>query len=136
MQRSSLALARRAIRSTRTTPAPILSTRHTTQIRFASALPPRSSAFAQLTESNITDLRALLSAPTSLMSTLDGSASEDDLRPFNDDWMNKYHGKGQVVVKPKTVEEVSKVMKYCWDKGIAVVPQGGNTGLVGEQPSA
>lgn len=45
--------------------------------------------------------------------------------------MNKYHGKGPIVVKPKTTEEVSKVMKYCYDKGLAVVPQGGNTGLVG-----
>jgi FAD/FMN-containing dehydrogenase len=48
--------------------------------------------------------------------------------------MNKYHGKGQVVVKPKTVKEVSEIMKYCWEKGIAVVPQGGNTGLVGTSP--
>jgi FAD/FMN-containing dehydrogenase len=125
MQRYSLALARRAVQTTTRKVAPA-------QIRFASALPPRSQAFAELTESNVKDLRGLLSSPTSLMSTLDGTATMDDLKPFNDDWMNKYHGKGQVVVKPKTVEEVSKIMKYCWDNGIAVVPQGGNTGLVGE----
>jgi FAD/FMN-containing dehydrogenase len=46
--------------------------------------------------------------------------------------MNKYHGKSQIVVKPKTTEEVSKVLKYCNEQGLAVVPQGGNTGLVGE----
>jgi FAD/FMN-containing dehydrogenase len=46
--------------------------------------------------------------------------------------MNKYHGKSSVVVKPKSAEEVSKVMKYCYENDIAIVPQGGNTGLVGE----
>ena len=65
------------------------------------------------------------------MSTLDGSASADDLQPFNDDWMYKYHGKSQIVVKPKTTQEVSEILKYCNEQGLAVVPQGGNTGLVG-----
>jgi hypothetical protein len=44
---------------------------------------------------------------------------------------SKYIGRSAVVVKPKTTEEVSKVMKYCYENDIAVVPQGGNTGLVG-----
>lgn len=65
------------------------------------------------------------------MSTIDGSATTDDLQPFNDDWMNKYHGHSQILIKPKTTEEVSAVLKYCNNNNIAVVPQGGNTGLVG-----
>jgi hypothetical protein len=115
--------------------APAARTRQTPAlIRFASSLPPRSQAFAKLDSSNISDIRSFLSSSNSLISTIDGTATEDDLRPFNDDWMNKYHGKGQVVVKPKTVKEVSEIMRYCWEKGIAVVPQGGNTGLVGTSP--
>jgi FAD/FMN-containing dehydrogenase len=74
----------------------------------------------------------LLSSPTSLLSTLDGSATEDELKGFNDDWMGKYHGKSKIVVKPRSTEEVAKVMAYCYEQGLAVVPQGGNTGLVGE----
>lgn len=101
-----------------------------TSVRLGSTLPPRAD-FTKPTEEHIKELRALLSSNTSLISTIDGSASPDDLQAFNDDWMNKYHGKGPIVVKPKTTEEVSKVMKYCYDKGLAVVPQGGNTGLVG-----
>lgn len=65
------------------------------------------------------------------MSTLDESASEGDLAGFNNDWMGKYFGKSPVVVKPKTTEEVGAVMKYCYENDIAIVPQGGNTGLVG-----
>lgn len=99
-------------------------------VRLGSTLPPRAD-FTKPTEEHIKELRALLSSNASLISTIDGSASPDELQAFNDDWMNKYHGKGPIVVKPKTTEEVSKVMKYCYDKGLAVVPQGGNTGLVG-----
>lgn len=77
-------------------------------------------------------IKALLESPASCLSTLDQSATEDDLAGFNNDWLGKYFGKSPIVVKPKTTEEVSKVMKYCHDNDIAVVPQGGNTGLVGE----
>ena len=40
-------------------------------------------------------------------------------------------GSSQVLLKPKTTQEVSKIMAYCNSRNLAVVPQGGNTGLVG-----
>lgn len=55
----------------------------------------------------------------------------DDAKPYNVDWMNKYRGQGTVVLRPKTVQQVSEIMKYCNKENIAIVPQGGNTGLVG-----
>jgi len=36
-------------------------------------------------------------------------------------------------LQPTTTDEVSKVLKYCNERKLAVVPQGGNTGLVGGQ---
>ncbi|KAI8380965.1 uncharacterized protein BYT42DRAFT_494162 [Radiomyces spectabilis] len=57
--------------------------------------------------------------------------NEDDLFPFNTDWMNKFRGKSQLVLKPKTTQQVSDILKYCNEQKLAVVPQGGNTGLVG-----
>lgn len=56
---------------------------------------------------------------------------EDDLLFYNEDWMRKYRGQSKLVLKPKTTEEVAKILKYCNDNKLAVVPQGGNTGLVG-----
>jgi FAD/FMN-containing dehydrogenase len=47
------------------------------------------------------------------------------------DWTKKYKGQSKLVVRPKSTEEVSAVLKYCNDRKLAVVPQGGNTGLVG-----
>lgn len=35
------------------------------------------------------------------------------------------------MLKPKTTLEVAEVLKYCNARSLAVVPQGGNTGLVG-----
>jgi len=88
-------------------------------------------SFTVPTEKHVADLRSLLSSPTSLLSTIDQSATAAELEGYNQDWMNKYKGKGPLVVKPKSTEELSAVMKYCYDNGLAVVPQGGNTGLVG-----
>lgn len=104
-------------------------------IRHASTVPPRTQSFTKPAEDHIKHLRSLLSSSASLLSTIDGSATADDLAGYNNDWMNKYHGKSPIVIKPKTTEEVSKVMKYCYDQGLAIVPQGGNTGLVGESIS-
>lgn len=57
--------------------------------------------------------------------------NEQDLEFFNEDWMRKYKGQSQLVLKPKTTEQVSEILKYCNTQKLAVVPQGGNTGLVG-----
>jgi len=35
------------------------------------------------------------------------------------------------MLKPKSNEEVAAVLKYCNEQKLAIVPQGGNTGLVG-----
>ena len=69
---------------------------------------------------------------SSILSTLPPSSSSvDDLSTYNVDWMGKYFGHSPVVLKPKSTEEVSGILKWCWERRLAVVPQGGNTGLVG-----
>jgi FAD/FMN-containing dehydrogenase len=47
------------------------------------------------------------------------------------DWTGRYRGESQFVVRPGSVSEVAAVMECCTEAGVAVVPQGGNTGLVG-----
>lgn len=116
-------------RSLRT--APRLRVSAVGSVRNGSAIPPRSERFTIPSKSHVDDLRSILS---SVQSTLDGSATTSDLVGYNDDWMNKYHGKSPIVVKPRNPEEVSKVIKYCNDNDIAIVPQSGNTGLVGMSP--
>ena len=45
----------------------------------------------------------------------------------------KFSGSSPLVLKPSTVQEVSAILKLANDTGTAIVPQGGNTGLVGGQ---
>ncbi|CAO3630735.1 unnamed protein product [Cunninghamella blakesleeana] len=57
--------------------------------------------------------------------------NSDELLPYNIDWMNKFRGQSQLVLMPRTTKQVSDILRYCHDQKLAVVPQGGNTGLVG-----
>lgn len=56
---------------------------------------------------------------------------QDSLGSYNQDWMNKYTGNSKLVLRPKNTTHVSQILSYCNANEIAVVPQGGNTGLVG-----
>ncbi len=47
------------------------------------------------------------------------------------DWSGRFRGATPAVVRPGTTDEVAGVIRWCVANGVAVVPQGGNTGLVG-----
>ena len=51
--------------------------------------------------------------------------------PYSNDWRKRYFGEPLAVVKPASTVEVAAVVKLCAANNIAVVPQGGNTGLCG-----
>lgn len=55
----------------------------------------------------------------------------DLLAPFNHDWTHKYVGQSRLVLQPTSTDQISAILRYCNEKKLAVVPQGGNTGLVG-----
>jgi D-lactate dehydrogenase (cytochrome) len=44
-----------------------------------------------------------------------------------------YHGRTPVILRPGSTAEVSQILKLANETGISIVPQGGNTGLVGGQ---
>ncbi|KAK0087587.1 hypothetical protein PV326_005133 [Microctonus aethiopoides] len=50
---------------------------------------------------------------------------------YNIDWIKMVRGNSKLILKPKTTEEISAILKYCNDNYLAVCPQSGNTGLVG-----
>jgi FAD/FMN-containing dehydrogenase len=55
----------------------------------------------------------------------------DSKAPFEVDWTGRYRGTALAVVRPASTPEVVAVLRTCTAGGTAVVPQGGNTGLVG-----
>ncbi|KAL8278887.1 hypothetical protein RQP46_008758 [Phenoliferia psychrophenolica] len=108
-----------------------------TSSRAASSHVPARGEYKTLTATDIAAFHSFLSSPSSLITTIPSptsawpTATPEDLYAVNHDWMQKYEGHSTVLLKPKSTEEVSKIMAYCYQERIAVVPQGGNTGLVG-----
>ncbi|MEO9526122.1 FAD-binding oxidoreductase [Roseibium sp.] len=59
--------------------------------------------------------------------------SPDDQAPYLREWRDLYQGVTPVVLRPGTTQEVAQVMTYAYENDLKIVPQGGNTGLVGGQ---
>jgi len=55
----------------------------------------------------------------------------DLLATYETDWTRRYTGPAACVVRPGSTSEVAAVLSVCHSNSISVVPQGGNTGLVG-----
>jgi FAD/FMN-containing dehydrogenase len=56
---------------------------------------------------------------------------EGDLSAYELDWRRRWRGRALAVVRPGSTAEVAAVVRLCAAHGVAIVPQGGNTGLVG-----
>jgi len=57
--------------------------------------------------------------------------ASQDTRPYFTDWRRQYTGSAECVVRPASTAEVARVVELCAAHGVAIVPQGGNTGLSG-----
>ncbi len=68
----------------------------------------------------------------SFFASVDRQLVLEDGEPHFVDWMKKYRAAApSVVLAPRTTAQVSAVLAHCNRRRLAVVPQGGNTGLVG-----
>jgi len=54
-----------------------------------------------------------------------------DTAAYAEDWRRLYQGRTPAVVRPASTAEVAAVVRLCAQAGVAVVPQGGNTSMVG-----
>ena len=54
-----------------------------------------------------------------------------EMEPYLRDWRGLFQGAAAAVISPSSTTEMAKVLKICNQAGLGVVPQGGNTGLVG-----
>ena len=56
---------------------------------------------------------------------------ESDIEPWLTDWRGKFHGRTAAILSPANTEEVSAIVALASELGVPLVPQGGNTGMVG-----
>lgn len=93
---------------------------------FATTAPKveRDPSFSTLNSEDIKHFKEILGEKNAI-------TDEDRLSIANVDWMGKYRGSSKLLLLPRSTDEVAQVLKYCNVRRLAVVPQGGNTGLVG-----
>lgn len=84
----------------------------------------RDDRFSALTDADANHFQRVL-GPSGILT------SADDVAPYNMDWMGRYNGSTRIVLRPSDTSAVSEILQYCNSRRLAVVPQGGNTGLVG-----
>ncbi len=72
----------------------------------------------------IDDIRARFGPKTAI-------TDRADITPWEIDWRGKYHGHAPAILAPATVEEAQAIVGLAHAAGIALVPQGGNTSMVG-----
>ena len=61
------------------------------------------------------------------------STSKAEIAPLVTEWRDKYRGATPLLLKPNSVEAIAEIVKICAHTNTGIVPQGGNTGLVGGQ---
>ncbi len=54
-----------------------------------------------------------------------------EMAPFLTDWMGKWTGNALAVAQPDTTADVAVIVRWCAAHQVPIVPQGGNTGMVG-----
>ena len=54
-----------------------------------------------------------------------------DIEPWLTDWRGRFHGKADAILSPASTEEVSAIVRLAAEHRIPLVPQGGNTSMVG-----
>ncbi|XP_050914295.1 D-2-hydroxyglutarate dehydrogenase, mitochondrial [Lathyrus oleraceus] len=84
----------------------------------------RSSRFSELNDDDVKYFQEILGKKNVVQ-------DEDKLSAANIDRMHKYKGSSKILLQPCNTDQVSEILKYCNSRNLVVVPQGGNTGLVG-----
>jgi FAD/FMN-containing dehydrogenase len=74
---------------------------------------------------------SIVSALASIVGSNHVLTDADQRSGYETDWTGRYSGSCIAVVRPGCTEEVARVLRSCNEHAVAVVPQAGNTGLVG-----
>jgi FAD/FMN-containing dehydrogenase len=70
---------------------------------------------------------------SSIVGSANALTAQADIAPYMKEWRGLYHGVSPLVLRPCSTAEVSAILKLASQTRTSIVPQGGNTGLVGGQ---
>uniref|UniRef100_A0A915CQB6 FAD-binding PCMH-type domain-containing protein n=1 Tax=Ditylenchus dipsaci TaxID=166011 RepID=A0A915CQB6_9BILA len=83
---------------------------------------PQRKEFARASEQDLQHFQSIVGQYNVKTSELD---------EYNVDWMKWFKGGSTCVLTPENETQISQILKHCFHRNLAVVPQAGNTGLVG-----
>lgn len=88
----------------------------------------KRGSYATITNDDLKHFESILSPDRCI-------TDPNDIEMYNMDFFRNFRGCSQLMLKPKTTEEVSAILRHCNARKLAVCPQGGNTGqLAGATP--
>lgn len=76
-------------------------------------------------------MNALLGALRQVVGASHVLTEPNDVAPYVTDWRGRYTGSALAIVRPGDTPQVAEIVRLCAQAGVAIVPQGGNTGLCG-----
>jgi len=76
---------------------------------------------------------ALLAQFAAIVGPAHALTDEAATEPYRTEWRDRFPGKTPMVLRPGSAAEVARILALANEARIAIVPQGGNTGLVGGQ---
>lgn len=79
----------------------------------------------------MTDHTAFLREAEALLGPRGLTADAELLEPWLTDWRGRYTGRALALAMPASTGEVAALVKLCAAHGVAIVPQGGNSGMSG-----
>lgn len=74
---------------------------------------------------------SLLEQLSALLGPKGFTTDQADISPWLTDWRGRFHGAAAAMLSPANAEEVASVVRLAGQWGVALVPQGGNTSMVG-----
>jgi FAD/FMN-containing dehydrogenase len=77
------------------------------------------------------DREKVIAGLSALIGTSHVITDDAMMAPYLTDWRKRYTGRAMCVARPASTDDVIAVMRFAKEHHCAVVPQGGNTGLVG-----
>src|SRR6266478_3856412 len=94
------------------------------ELQMTIMMPASDQAVLDRRETIVSALRAIVPGE----GVIDSAA---EMLPYESDGLTAYRQPPMVVVLPDTTEQVSQILKYCFEQGIKVVPRGAGTSLSG-----
>ncbi|KAI8369319.1 uncharacterized protein BYT42DRAFT_583919 [Radiomyces spectabilis] len=90
----------------------------------------RHNHFKQISQDDLDYFRTVLS-PNNILHDTTEQTPGSSFWPLNVDFFNLYRGSSTLCLYPTNTQQVADILRYCNTNRLAVVPQGGNTGVSG-----